>query len=524
MNGAATCNGTTCGTTCNTGYTLIGSDCDLPPPRPIWPLTSHVVTSHTPTFRWALNGVTTGAVIDLCNNRSCSSVISSTTVVGTTFTPAAPLPARSIVYWRLRARYAGGTGLTQSATWQLTTGALSTPVSTTSGPALRDVNGDGYADVVVGAPTLGRAYVFHGHMGAAPSATPDATLIPPVAGAYFGESVATCDVNSDGYADTIVGQSLYSSNAGRFYVYYGSATGTNPSAGTTVEAPAILGGGKRFGYLLECAGDMDGDGFSDVVSTAITRGVYLPGVFIYAGSATGLATTPSKSGGSRMDWAANHALDVSDINGDGYSDVTANSGAMLIFYGGPGWMPAFPAQDATIFTYGTASLGDNDGDGYSDIATLSGTTGRVTLQRGGATGVNVAFAREFDIPQPPDALNYPPRFTSIDMNVDSFDDLVVGDPQGMEGRVYIYQSSATLPTAPPTQTIFNPTFFGKFGASIARGGDVDGDGRIDLIVGTQSGEVAYVYLGQASGLFTSTPAATIASPSMGSGEFGACVR
>jgi len=91
-----------------------------------------------------------------------------------------------------------------------------------------DMNGDGYADVIVGAYTndaggadAGRAYVYHGGPGA--DATADLTLTGAAANDFFGFSVSTAgDVNGDGFADVIVG--AYSNdaggvNAGRAYVY-----------------------------------------------------------------------------------------------------------------------------------------------------------------------------------------------------------------------------------------------------------------------------------------------------------------
>jgi hypothetical protein len=74
------------------------------------------------------------------------------------------------------------------------------------------VNGDGYADVIVGAPYYdngetdeGRAYVYHGSSSGL-SATANWTAESNQASAYFGYSVSTAgDVNGDGYADVIVG-------------------------------------------------------------------------------------------------------------------------------------------------------------------------------------------------------------------------------------------------------------------------------------------------------------------------------
>ena len=129
-----------------------------------------------------------------------------------------------------------------------------------------DVNGDGYADVVVGAygysSDTGRAYVYLG--GASGLATTAATTLTGEAtGNDFGDSVATAgDVNGDGYADVVVGAYGYSSGTGRAYVYLGGASGLATTAATTWTGEAT---DNYFGYSVATAGDVNGDGYADVV-------------------------------------------------------------------------------------------------------------------------------------------------------------------------------------------------------------------------------------------------------------------
>src|SRR4030095_2737229 len=103
-----------------------------------------------------------------------------------------------------------------------------------------DVNGDGYADVIVGAYNFhgpesneGRAYVFHGSSTGLSSAAVW-TAGGDQVGAQFGSTVGTAgDVNDDGYADVVVGAVTYDggeTDEGRGYVYYGSPPGL-PTAG-----------------------------------------------------------------------------------------------------------------------------------------------------------------------------------------------------------------------------------------------------------------------------------------------------
>ncbi|MFH1017237.1 MAG: integrin alpha, partial [Pseudomonadota bacterium] len=109
-----------------------------------------------------------------------------------------------------------------------------------------DVNGDGYADVIVGAVNYdngqtdeGRAYVYHGSASGL-SATANWTAESDQGSAYFGYSAGTAgDVNGDGYADVIVGAYGYDNgqdNEGRAWVYHGSASGLSAAANWTAES------------------------------------------------------------------------------------------------------------------------------------------------------------------------------------------------------------------------------------------------------------------------------------------------
>ena len=109
-----------------------------------------------------------------------------------------------------------------------------------------DVNGDGYADVIVGADgysepfsrNRGRAYVYHGSpSGLSASAAFTATGEAP--DNFFGYAVAGAgDVNGDGYADVIVGAYGYISDTGRAYVYHGGPGGLSASAAFTATGEA----------------------------------------------------------------------------------------------------------------------------------------------------------------------------------------------------------------------------------------------------------------------------------------------
>ena len=90
----------------------------------------------------------------------------------------------------------------------------------------------------------------------------DVTLTGEAANNYFGCSVSTAgDVNGDGYSDVIVGANGYSSHTGRAYVYYGGAL-MNNIADVIITGEAT---NNYFGYSVSTAGDVNGDGYSDVI-------------------------------------------------------------------------------------------------------------------------------------------------------------------------------------------------------------------------------------------------------------------
>jgi hypothetical protein len=231
-----------------------------------------------------------------------------------------------------------------------------------------DVNGDGYDDVIVGAylydggqVTEGKTYVFHGSATGL-SAIPDWTAESDQANARFGKSVGTAgDVNGDGYADVIVGASGFDNGQateGRAFVYLGSATGLSLSPDWTAESDQES---AQFGKSVGTAGDVDGDGFADVIVGAVlyTNGQGEEGgVFVYHGSATGLSLTPdwqAEPDQSRAQFGSSVGT-AGDVNGDGYADVIVGAdsytngeideGRAFVFLGSASGLRGSPAWTA----------------------------------------------------------------------------------------------------------------------------------------------------------------------------------
>ena len=238
-----------------------------------------------------------------------------------------------------------------------------------------DVNGDGFADVIVGAPYYdngqtkeGRAFVFHGSASGL-SPTPNWTAESDQAYAWFGYSVGTAgDVNGDGFADVIIGASLYSNSQqdeGRAFVYHGSASGLSPTPKWTAESDEIY---ARFGESVGTAGDVNGDGFADVIVGALHYDNDQAGegrAFVFHGSASGLSPTPSWTAESDQGWAqfGSSVATAGDVNGDGFADVIigapaydngqTDEGRVFVYHGSGSAAGAFyviprPSGQATI--------------------------------------------------------------------------------------------------------------------------------------------------------------------------------
>jgi len=192
-----------------------------------------------------------------------------------------------------------------------------------------DVNGDGFSDIIISAPYYdngqtdeGRAYVYHGSASGL-SSIAAWTAEGDQDDAYFGNSVSTAgDVNSDGYSDGIVGAHYYDNgqtDEGRAYVYHGSAAGLSPTPTWTAESDQS---GAFFGRSVSTAGDVNGDGYGDVIigAPSYDNGQTNEGrAFVYHGSATGLNPTPawiaeSNQASAWFGWCVSTA---GEVNGDG---------------------------------------------------------------------------------------------------------------------------------------------------------------------------------------------------------------
>jgi hypothetical protein len=416
-----------------------------------------------------------------------------------------------------------------------------------------DVNGDGYGDILVGCDACasgqtgeGRAFL---HLGSAsgPGIAAAWTAESNQASSAFGRSVSTAgDANGDGYADVLVGAPSYDNGEtgeGAAFVWYGSVSGLGLS-GTPANADWTAEGGQptaTLGMSVAPAGDVNGDGLGDVILGAFgfdaSPGGNEGAAWVYPGSASGLASQATwATVGPQADGGFGETVaSAGDVDGDGYSDVLVgvvrydngqtDEGAVFLYRGTSGGLASFVAwsaegdQAGAMLGSSVASAGDVNGDGYSDVIVgASGyvvggaTVGGAFVWHGSATGLGANGTpanADWSVTGSTSASGLTIRGKSAasagDVNGDGYAEVIVGgtfvpSAEPAYGMVFLYRGSPGGLEASSVHTLSaNAT---SFGAAVASAGDVNADGFGDVLIGSaaesfgQTGEgMAFVCLG-----------------------------
>lgn len=385
-----------------------------------------------------------------------------------------------------------------------------------------DVNNDGFADVVVGAPFYdlgedgeGASFIFLGSPNGIDVSDPIILQINQ-SEANFGHSVASAgDLNNDGFGDIVIGAPFFDhedQNEGAAFIYLGKTDGISLAPQTQVEGNLPE---AHMGFVVANAGNVDGDVYGDLIVVA-------PGwqdiessegaAFVFHGSQQGLDQSPKiVLEGNKEIAMTMSATGGGDVNNDGYDDVIVGTigytngelfeGAATVYYGSStgislnGKTVLEGNQLFSAMGVSVEGVGDINGDGFDDIIVgaseyANGESGEgvVFSFNGSSTGINLTPSVMLEKDQA-DA-DFGHSVTGLgDLNGDGYNDIAVGafhfdNNESDEGAAFIFFGSPE--GLKPTDLMFESNQAGSLmGASVKNAGDVNGDGTSDLIIGAQ---------------------------------------
>jgi len=383
-----------------------------------------------------------------------------------------------------------------------------------------DINGDGFDEILIGASKAdpsekglgGESYLIFGRQGGFGASLEVSNLngnngfiINGIdRGDYSGRSLSSAgDMNGDGFDDIIIGARRADPNgtySGESYVVFGQAGGFEPSLelqslnGTTGFVINGINANEYSGFSVSSAGDVNGDGFDDIIIGA--PGSYASNGMSYVvfGHASEFEASLELStlngsngfiinGKSSVDASGISVSSAGDVNNDGYDDLLI--GAYF----------ASPNGDRSGESY--VIFGHADGFGVSfELSTLNGINGFAMngINPGDYSGHSVSSAGDF--------------------NGDGFEDILVGafraDPNGnFSGESYIvfgkrngFESSLELSSLDGTNgfVLIGSEAYDNSGRSLSSAGDINGDGFDDILIGKNRSEGgSYVVFGRAGG-------------------------
>lgn len=394
-----------------------------------------------------------------------------------------------------------------------------------------DINNDGFADIILGTTTdpryrysrgesyivFGKASGFDANVNLASLNGSDGFLINGINFLDFsGSAVSNAgDINGDGFDDLLIGAPGADPDrrfaAGASYVVFGKADGFDPSIslgslnGNNGFALSGINAGDGLGGSVSSAGDVNGDGFNDLLIGAPSANRFYNGIFgqeyslenagesyVVFGKADGfssnvnLATLNGSNGfaisgleaGDRLGSAVSSA---GDVNGDGFADI---------IIGASGANPNFQ---------------DNAGESYVVFGKANGFDASINLfALNGSNGFKINGIDSDDF-------SGSSVSSAGDVNGDGFDDLIIGASNATNGLYdtgasYIVFGKANGFTSELELSNINGLngfvingidFSDRLGSSVSSAGDVNGDGFADLIVGNPGGtDESYVIFGR----------------------------
>ena len=421
-----------------------------------------------------------------------------------------------------------------------------------------DINGDGIDDMLIAdAPLSGNAHV-HVVYGSENASNIDLTNLETTEGFTIGSITGTAggnpialaslgDINNDGYDDFMYGVSYddtAGTDAGKVVIVHGGDSLGNTTS-TTISG---LAAGDNFGSAVANLGDVNGDGFNDIMIAAPGAGANDNGAaYVLYGNSNGTFQTDVANlnadgldgfvmtGAADDDGLGYRINALGDINGDGNVDfavsqnnsIESGTSETYVVFGGYDNLTTssdlnlsdldgdngFKITAASSIALGESiSSGDINDDGYEDIM-LTDDAGNLYVVLGNGD----AYAASMTVTQA-DTADYfhittagLSSATLSDVNNDGYDDIIIGyntydDGATVNtGKVSViyggdsFDGSLDVTTLDGTDgfTIVGQDAQDMIGISVSGGGDYNADGNADYIIGTNSNE-SYVIFGNNS--------------------------